>query len=420
MSDIALRVEDLSKQYKILAVQSRHDTLRDQIMDGLKSVWRRHSQPHAGKRTFWALQDVSFEVRQGEAIGLIGRNGAGKSTLLKILSRVTEPTAGRVEIYGRVGSLLEVGTGFDRELSGRENIYLSGAILGMKKAEIGRKFDEIVAFAEVEKFVDTPVKRYSSGMYLRLAFAVAAHLEPEILLVDEVLAVGDAAFQKKCLGKMAEVAGEGRTVVFVSHNMAAITRFCQWGIWLDGGQLQARGSAEEVVAQYLASGVQELGEAIFPDQVQQAPGSDYVRLLAVRIRDKKGQITSSLDVRHPFTIEMHYRILRRASSLRLGLILTTDDGVVVLSSKDMDNAEEGLDREPGTYVSSCTIPGDFLNYGQYVVSVGADFPMMQTHFFLERGLAFRIEQTGGVGGSIPDGRNGVLRMRLPWNMEKLG
>lgn len=420
MSDIALRVEDLSKQYKIVAVHSRHDTLRDQIMDGLKSVWRRHSQPHADKRTFWALQDVSFEVRQGEAIGLIGRNGAGKSTLLKILSRVTEPTAGRVEIYGRVGSLLEVGTGFDRELSGRENIYLSGAILGMKKAEIDRKFDEIVAFAEVEKFIDTPVKRYSSGMYLRLAFAVAAHLEPEILLVDEVLAVGDAAFQKKCLGKMAEVAGAGRTVVFVSHNMAAITRFCQWGIWLDGGQVQAHGRAEEVVAQYLASGVQEVGEVTFPDQSHQAPGSDYVRLLAVRIRDKAGRITSSLDVRHPFTIEMQYRILRRASNLRVGLTLTTDDGVVVLSSTDTDNVEDGLEREPGTYVSHCTLPGNFLNYGQYIVSVGADFPMMQVHFLLERALAFRIEQTGGVGGSISDGRNGILRMGLPWNMEKLG
>jgi lipopolysaccharide transport system ATP-binding protein len=420
MSDIALRVEDLSKQYKIVAVHSRHDTLRDQIMDGLKSVWRRHRQPHADKRTFWALQDVSFEVRQGEAIGLIGRNGAGKSTLLKILSRVTEPTAGRVEIYGRVGSLLEVGTGFDRELSGRENIYLSGAILGMKKAEIDQKFDEIVAFAEVEKFIDTPVKRYSSGMYLRLAFAVAAHLEPEILLVDEVLAVGDAAFQKKCLGKMAEVAGAGRTVVFVSHNMAAITRFCQWGIWLDGGQVRAHGSAEEVVAQYLASGVQEVGEITFPDQSHQAPGSDYVRLLAVRIRDKAGRITSSLDVRYPFTIEVQYRILRRASNLRVGLTLTTDDGVVVLSSIDTDNVEDGLEREPGTYVSHCTLPGNFLNYGQYVVSVGADFPMMQVHFLQERALAFRIEQTGGVGGSISDGRNGVLRMRLPWNMEKLG
>lgn len=419
MGDIAIRVENLSKQYKIAAAQSRHDTLRDQLMDGLKSVVRRNRRPHSGRDTFWALKDVSFEVKQGEVVGIIGRNGAGKSTLLKILSRITEPTSGRAEIHGRVGSLLEVGTGFDRELSGRENIYLSGAILGMKKAEIDRKFDEIVAFAEVEKFIDTPVKRYSSGMYLRLAFAVAAHLEPEILLVDEVLAVGDATFQKKCLGKMGEVAGKGRTVLFVSHNMAAITRLCKWGIWLHAGQLQACADAEEVVASYLASGVQELGEVTFPDDLQQAPGSEYVRLLAVRIRIRDGQITSTLDIRLPFTIEIEYRILRRVTDLRIGLMLTAHDGVVVFSSTDMDNQEDGLERKPGRYVDRCTIPGDFLNYGQYFVSVGSDFPMIQSHFFLDRALAFRIEQTGGVGGSIPDSRRGILRLKLPWNLEKL-
>ncbi len=421
MGDIALRVENLSKKYTVAAIQYRYDTLRDQLMDSLKSLVQHRGHHNAGGDTFWALQDVSFEVRQGEPVGIIGRNGAGKSTLLKILSRVTEPTTGRAEICGRVGSLLEVGTGFDRELSGRENIYLSGAILGMKKAEIHRKFDEIVAFAEVEKFVDTPVKRYSSGMYLRLAFAVAAHLEPEILLVDEVLAVGDAAFQKKCLGKMAEVAGEGRTVLFVSHNMAAITRFCKWGVWLDGGQMRAHNEVEEIVAHYLASGVQGLGEVTFSERAYPtAPGSEYIRLLAVRIRDSKGKITPSLDIRQPFTIEIQYRIPRRVSNLRVGLTLTAYDGVAVLSSIDTDNADDGREREPGTYVSHCTIPGDFLNYGQYFVSVGADFPMMQAHFFLDRGLAFRIEQTGGVGGSIPDGRSGILRLRLPWDIEKLG
>jgi lipopolysaccharide transport system ATP-binding protein len=359
-------------------------------------------------------------VGQGEVVGIIGRNGAGKSTLLKILARVTDPTAGQAELFGRVGSLLEVGTGFDRELSGRENIYLSGAILGMRKAEIAHKFDEIVAFADVEKFVETPVKRYSSGMYLRLAFAVAAHLEPEILLVDEVLAVGDAGFQKKCLGKMAEVAGEGRTVVFVSHNMAAITRFCKWGVWLEGGQLQAHGSAEEVVAHYLAAGVQDLGEVTFAEQAPRTPGSDSICLQAVRIRDSEGRITPSLDSRQPFTVEIQYRILRRVANLRVGLTVTAADGAVVLSSTDMDDGEDELEREPGIYVSQCTMPGDFLNYGQYFVSVGADFPMIQAHFFLDRGLTFRIEQTGGVGGSIPDGRSGILRLRLPWDIEKLG
>src|SRR6185503_6613254 len=238
MGDVAIRVDGLSKQYRIGALRKGHDTLRDHIVSNLRSLFGRDTSNQASRNSgsiesaeqavasdkFWALKDLSFEVKQGEVLGLIGRNGAGKSTLLKILSRITEPTCGRIEIEGRVSSLLEVGTGFSGELTGRDNIYLNGTILGMKKAEIDRKFDEIVAFSEVGRFLDTPVKHYSSGMYLRLAFAVAAHLEPEILIVDEVLAVGDAAFQKKCLGKMAGVAKEGRTVIFVSHNMPAITR----------------------------------------------------------------------------------------------------------------------------------------------------------------------------------------------------
>ena len=252
MSHIAIRVENLSKQYKIGARRLRHNTLRDQLMDSLKSIFQRNGSPDHAENTIWALRDISFEVKQGEIIGIIGRNGAGKSTLLKILSRITGPTAGRAEIFGRVGSLLEVGTGFSRELSGRENIYLSGAILGMKKSEIIRKFDEIVSFAEVENFIDTSVKHYSSGMYLRLAFAVAAHLEPEILLVDEVLAVGDAGFQKKCLGKMEEVHKGGRTVFFVSHNMAAITSLCTRSLLIDGGRLVRSGSPHSLVDEYLS------------------------------------------------------------------------------------------------------------------------------------------------------------------------
>jgi len=251
MSDIAIRVQNLSKQYKIAAARRRQDTLRDHIVDGVKSLFRRNGQPDRGEETIWALKDVSFEVKQGEVVGIIGRNGAGKSTLLKILSRITEPTGGRADIYGRVGSLLEVGTGFDRELTGRENTYLNGAILGMKKAEIDRKFDEIVAFAEVEKFIDTPVKHYSSGMYVRLAFSVAAHLEPEILIVDEVLAVGDAAFQQKCLGKMGDVARQDRTVLFVSHNVAAITALCSTSLLLRDGRLLAQGETERIVMIYL-------------------------------------------------------------------------------------------------------------------------------------------------------------------------
>jgi lipopolysaccharide transport system ATP-binding protein len=418
MSDIAIRVENLSKQYKIAATRLRHDTLRDQLMDGVKSLFRRKGSPKKEENTIWALRDVSFEVKQGELIGIIGRNGAGKSTLLKVLSRITEPTTGRAEIFGRVGSLLEVGTGFSRELSGRDNIYLSGAILGMKKAEIRRKFDEIVSFAEVEKFIDTPVKHFSSGMYLRLAFAVAAHLEPEILLVDEVLAVGDASFQKKCLGKMEDVTRKGRTILFVSHNMAAITHFCKWGIWLNKGQVEALANIEDIVARYLSSGVKECGEISFLDDLDRAPGTEYVRLLGVRIKDREGRVTSCLDVRHSFDIEIQYQILRRASNLRIGLRLMGNDGNVILSSADMDGLEGELKREPGTYLSRCTIPADFLNYGQYFVSVASDFPMIQVHFALDRVLAFQVEPTGGVGGSIPDGRSGVLRVSLPWDIQK--
>jgi lipopolysaccharide transport system ATP-binding protein len=426
MSDIAIRVQNLSKLYQIGALKKRHDTLRDQLVERYKSLFSRngHSQPSSlspqSSDTIWALKDVSFDVKRGDIVGIVGCNGAGKSTLLKILSRITEPTAGRAEIYGRIGSLLEVGTGFHPELTGRENIFLNGAILGMKKTEIQWKFDEIVAFAEVEKFIDTPVKHYSSGMYLRLAFAVAAHLDPEILIVDEVLAVGDAIFQKKCLGKMEEVAGKGRTVLFVSHNMAAVTRLCKCGFWLDGGRTQGYANAEDIVARYLASGVQECGEVTFPDKAQSAPGSEYICLSAIRVRNSHGHITASLDTRLPFTIEIEYQILRRVSNLRIGFTLTASDGVAVLSSNDMDSCTDELEREPGTYVNECTIPGEFLNYGQYFVSVGADFPMIQTHFFVDRSLAFRIEQTGGVAGSIPDGRPGLVRLRLAWNIQKRG
>ncbi|TMB71823.1 MAG: ABC transporter ATP-binding protein [Deltaproteobacteria bacterium] len=251
MSNIAIRVDDLSKQYTIGLAQRRHDTLRDQIMDSLRSIFRSNGHGSTSGRkcsgastTIWALKNISFEIKHGEVVGIIGRNGAGKSTLLKILSRITDPTTGRVEIYGRVGSLLEVGTGFHGELTGRENIYLNGAILGMRRGEIENKFDQIVAFAEVEKFIDTPVKRYSSGMYVRLAFAVAAHLEPELLIVDEVLSVGDAAFQRKCLGKMSDVAREGRTVLFVSHNMLAVKHLCGRALLLEGGSCNSTSLGE--------------------------------------------------------------------------------------------------------------------------------------------------------------------------------
>jgi lipopolysaccharide transport system ATP-binding protein len=395
----------------------RHDTLRDQLTEGIRELIRFERRVRS-PQSFWALQDVSFDVSQGEVVGIIGRNGAGKSTLLKILSRITEPSSGRIEVYGRVGSLLEVGTGFDRELTGRDNIYLSGAILGMRKREIDRKFDEIVEFAQVERFLETPVKRYSSGMYLRLAFAVAAHLEPEILVLDEVLAVGDAQFQRRCLGKMEEVAGQGRTVLFVSHNMAAVSRFCSRCIWLDQGVIRDVGDPESIVAKYLSMGIDETGEVTFPDDGT-SPGSDYARLLGVRIRDAQGQVTVAPDARASMFLEIEYRLLQSAPGLRVGARLVGSDGAVLLSTTDHDDSPEKTPRLAGRYLSRCEIPGHFLNYGQYFVTVGADFPMIQSHFAVDRILSLRIERVGGTSSHIPDGREGMLRMALPWTISSV-
>ena len=304
--------------------------------------------------------------------------------MLKILSRITEPTRGRIHLKGRVASLLEVGTGFHPELTGRENIFLNGAILGMTRNEIKRKFDEIVAFAEVEKFLDTPVKRYSSGMYVRLAFAVAAHLEPEIFLVDEVLAVGDVAFQRNAWAKWDRSPKEGRTILFVSHNMAAITRLCGRALWFDRGQLRDSGNAEKVVARYLQSGTEEVGEVIYGKNGHKAPGSEYVQLEAIRVRGSDGIVTQTLDVRLPFTLEVQYRVLKRASNLRVGVQINAHDGTAILSTTDMDSQDE-LIREPGVYTSCCKLPGEFLNHGHYYVTVGCDFPMVQTHFHVDPG-----------------------------------
>ena len=422
MSDPVIAVENLSKRYVISHQRSKSDGLRHAIEGAmhapLKWLRSRREQKKQQEEEFWALKDVSFDVNQGDVIGVIGRNGAGKSTMLKILSRITEPTSGRIRLAGRVASLLEVGTGFHPELTGRENIFLNGAILGMTMVEIKRKFDEIVAFAEVEQFLDTPVKRYSSGMYVRLAFAVAAHLEPEILLVDEVLAVGDLAFQRKCLGKMGQVARQGRTILFVSHNMAAITRLCQRALWFERGRLVESGDTEQIVAKYLTSSTEEMGEVTYCDNGDKPPGSEFVRLEAIRVRGSDGLVTPLLDVRLPFTLEVQYRVLKRTTNLRIGVRLNAHDGTVVLTSTDMDDHDE-LIREPGVYLSRCDIPAELLNYGQYYVTVGCDFPMVRTHFQVDPALAFHIEQTGGAGGHLNDGRTGLLRLRLPWKVERI-
>ncbi|MBU6434541.1 MAG: ABC transporter ATP-binding protein [Nitrospirae bacterium] len=305
MSQIAIRVNHLSKQYHIQSANNRHDRLGDKLLHGLRSLWGGDERSKAGRRSFWALKDFSFEIKQGEVIGLIGGNGAGKSTLLKILSRITEPTEGRAEVYGRISSLLEVGTGFVGDLSGRDNVYLSGAILGMRKSEIDRRFDEIVEFSGVEAFIDEPVKHYSSGMYVRLGFSVAAHLEPDILVVDEVLAVGDAAFQQKCLGKMGDVAKVGRTVLFVSHNMAAMQGLCSKCYLLKGGQLVAQGAPRTVIEEYLAKAAS--GEVIQLGQRKDRQGTGEIRFEEVTIGDAKGRPIDNALCGQDISIAVSYR-----------------------------------------------------------------------------------------------------------------
>jgi len=376
MSEIAIRAEGLAKQYHIGALQNaRSGTFRESLVDlctapvrHARRVLRRESFRTPKDEILWALKDASFDIRRGEVVGLIGRNGAGKSTLLRILSRITEPSSGFADIYGRIGSLLEVGTGFHPELTGRENIYLSGAILGMRKAEIQQKFDEIVDFAQIDRFLDTPVKHYSSGMYVRLAFAVAAHLEPEILLIDEVLAVGDARFQKKCLNKMEDVAHGGRTVVFVSHNMAAVSRICGRAILLDDGRVANEGSAHEVVSAYLMG---DEGTTAFREwpHVDSAPGADICRLRAVRIRSREGGVSEAVDIRQPVGVEIEYDVLKSGHQLLPHFYLWNEEGIQILGSNDLDPKWRRRPRPAGRYISTGWIPGNFLNEGTILVDV---------------------------------------------------
>ena len=422
MSAFAVRVEKLGKRYHIGAAARAHDSLREAIVHAAGAPLRRLRTLASGSGggeagEMWALRDLSFEVKHGQAMAIVGRNGAGKSTLLKILSRITRPTEGWAEVNGRVGALLEVGTGFHPELTGRENVFLSGTMLGMRRDYITRRFDEIVEFAGVERFLDTPVKRYSSGMYLRLAFAVAAHLEPEILIVDEVLAVGDAEFQRKCLGKMDQVEREGRTVLFVSHNMAAVTRLCDEAILLERGGAKLRGPASMVVAHYLAAG--DSGESQFtaPDS-EDAPGNGDFRLRAVRVLDASGAQAGTFDIRAPIVVEVEYRMLRPIRGLRVGFRLLASDGTVVLSTTDLD-AGESRDRarERGVFVSRCELPGEFLNVGGYSISLGIDVPMVESVCFIDNVVSFSVENTGGAAGTVPDGRLGVVCPLLPWAVE---
>jgi len=415
----AIKIEALSKKYLISHQQGeRYITFRSAITDGVKSVGRRILHPAGGtaranqKEEFWALKDVSFEVTPGDRLGIIGKNGAGKSTLLKIISRITEPTSGRVSMKGRVSSLLEVGTGFHPELTGRENIFLNGAILGMRKVEILKKFDEIVAFAEMEKFLDTPVKRYSSGMYVRLAFAVAAHLEPEILIIDEVLAVGDAQFQKKCMGKMESVGREGRTILFVSHNMAAVKSLCKWGIVLSRGEVSFRGAVEDAVEQYIGRDSLNKNE-IHWDDIANAPENEYIRLKSVSIKALHGSV---IDIASGAEITIDFYNKVAGKYIGIALHLFTLDGVCLFTTgiflSDKEKAEIGM------FSTKCVVPPYLLNAGGYKFNLLFIENRSDLLYRVEDVLSFEVEHTATLSGGGYMGRAvGVIRPKLDWTYE---
>lgn len=434
MPDIVIKAENLGKSYIIghqAEIGGGYLALREVVVQNANNLWKKTRDIIQGKpiiqgetlEEFWALKDISFEIKRGDSVGIIGRNGAGKSTLLKILSRITEPSAGRVTIKGRVASLLEVGTGFHPELTGRENIYLNGSILGMSRAEIKRKFDEIVTFSGVEKFLDTPVKRYSSGMYVRLAFAVAAHLEPEILVIDEVLAVGDAEFQKKCLGKMGEVASEGRTVLFVSHNMGAILNLCQNTILLNQGNLIKAGNTEEVVSHYLTSNNTQDADTVW-DEPETAPGNNIFRLHAVRIYSD-GDYKTDVAIDKDIQIEVEYWNLQPGTIAHTSIHLLDKLGTVVLASTNFPSANlipdkwYGQPHPTGLFKTSCTIPANFLNEGIYSIHVilltdkGAD------EVFFKDAVSFTVHETGEMRKEYTGVWIGVVRPKLAWKTELL-
>jgi lipopolysaccharide transport system ATP-binding protein len=434
MTDVAVRIESIGKQYRI----GTHRTpgtvlLREALTDlgaapfrKLRKLGHRLISPSVRAADsperddyVWALRNVSFTVPSGQIIGIIGPNGAGKSTLLKILSRITDPTEGRVEIRGRVGSLLEVGTGFHPELTGLENIFLSGALLGMRKVEIERNLDEIVAFSEIDKFIDTPVKYYSSGMYVRLAFAVAAHLEPEILIIDEVLAVGDVAFQRKCLNKMEDVRQHGRTILFVSHSMQAVTRLCDRALLISGGTIKDDGPASEIAGQYLLTSFRTGGFREWTD-IGSAPGDEIVRLRSVRIRDESGNTIESLDVRHPVGLEMVYDVLEEGHALAPTYHVYNESGTCLFATLDLEPEWRDRARQRGRFTSVAWIPANFLAEGAVLVTpaISTLQPAFKIHVYEHDAVAFHVwdrrqgdSARGDYDGTIP----GVVRPLLTWN-----
>src|ERR1700730_5105846 len=418
MSELALSVTGLSKSFHIDHRRDglpRYRTLHDDLLAlprRLLTAFSRNGR--STSEIFWALKDISFEVKKGEVIGIIGANGAGKSTLLKILNRITEPTTGGADVYGRVGALLEVGTGFHPELTGRENIFLNGAILGMSRAEIRQKFDEIVAFAEIEKFLDTPVKRYSSGMYVRLAFAVAAHLEPEILLIDEVLAVGDTQFQKKSLQKMEEVAAnDGRTVIFVSHSMPTVARLCPRVIWLRGGEIAADGPSDEVIQKYSNVVFVDQDRISWPDGFSNA-GVHELKFTSVGLLYKSGRPTTHFDYSEPLNFELSYIVHDSLSFCRIGFLVHALDGPPVFEVYDVDEDVKDGRREPGSYIVRCEVPGDLLKPGRYSLSLNAGMPGVKNLVRLDGALQFSVEDAALPGAAMNLPRLGVIRPKTKW------
>ncbi|HUT23510.1 MAG TPA: ABC transporter ATP-binding protein [Sumerlaeia bacterium] len=441
-NSVMIRVEGLGKRYRLGQTLDLRRTFRETLMTLPRFLGQKTARaarelaararrgdaaagegggPDTPAGTFWALRDIAFDVRQGEVLGIIGRNGAGKSTLLRVLSRITAPTRGHAEIYGRLGTLLEVGTGFHPELTGRENVYMNGAILGMRKAEIDARFDEIVAFAEVDRFLDTPVKRFSSGMYVRLAFSVAAHLEPEILVVDEVLAVGDAGFQKKCLGKMQDVAGGGRTVLFVSHNMAAIQRLCTRALLLEEGRLVCQGPPHQVVDTYLQGGLQRVGERRW-DTPEGAPGNDVARLRAVRAVDARGNVANEFSVREPFSVEVEFWVLKAGHTLNSGFYFYDASGdLLLVTGSFQDETWQERPRPVGVHRDRCHIPPDLLNEGALNVMAYVRSDPRPLHAQERDALQIRIRDDfdpGGARGSYSrEWPGGAVRPLLKWTFD---
>lgn len=426
-----IQIKNVSKKYNIARSERGYVALRDILSEIIKNPFSfakkkiKTISDMASKEEFWALKDINLSVEKGEAIGIIGANGAGKSTLLKILTRITPPTNGEIKIKGRVVSLLEVGTGFHPELTGRENIFFNGAILGMTKKEIKRKFEQIVEFAGVKKFIDTPVKHFSSGMYVRLAFSVAAHMEPDILLVDEVLAVGDAAFQKKCLGKMDEVAKRsGRTILFVSHNMEAVRQLCPKAILLKNGKIQKYGKTDEVINHYLNNAIIDENACEYRHRRANAlsgksAANQSVELISARIADRYGKSSSKFGSTDDINIFIEYEVKYDLPSLFVDCSLFDEKGTLVFHSTDNDREGDGRGpRGSGRYISCCKIPGNLLNTGRYSVRLDARIPKIEHFFSVSNALFFQVESTGGPT-SIDFPRDGIICPDLEWVTEKI-